>query len=145
MPYSPMIVQPMKEELTSIGFQELLSPEDVDHFMEEESDSALLVINSVCGCAAGSARPGVRLALEGEIRPERLGTVFAGQETEATARLRGGYLSELPPSSPAIALFKNGELAYFVPRHRIEGRSPKEVATDLRSAFERELSPASAT
>jgi len=141
MPYSPLLVRPMKEELTAVGFEELLTPEDVDTFMAQKSGTALLVINSVCGCAAGSARPGVRLALQNEIKPERLATVFAGQELKATARARG-YFSELPPSSPSMALFKNGELVYFIPRHRIEGRSPQEVAADLTAAFERELASA---
>ncbi len=98
--------------------------------------SAMLVINSVCGCAAGQARPGVRLALEHESRPERLATVFAGQEVEATARARG-HFADIPPSSPSIALFKEGELVYFVPRHRIESRSAEDVAADLTAAFDR--------
>lgn len=138
MPYSPLMIRPMKEELTAIGFQELLTPEDVDAFMADTSGTALLVINSVCGCAAGSARPGVRQALENPITPDRLATVFAGQELEATARARG-YFEDIPPSSPSMALFKNGELVYFVPRHRIEGRTPEQVAADLKSAFDREL------
>lgn len=140
MPYSPLLVRPMKEELTSLGFDELLTPEDVDAFMGETTGSALLVINSVCGCAAGSARPGVRLALENSAKPDRLATVFAGQELEATARARG-YFEDLPPSSPSMALFKDGELVYFVPRHRIEGRTPEQVAADLKAAFDRELTP----
>lgn len=144
MPYSPMIVRPMKEELTAIGFDELLTPEDVDRFMADKSGSALLVINSVCGCAAGAARPGVRMALEGETRPDRLVTVFAGQDVEATAQARG-HFADIPPSSPSLALFKDGELVYFVPRHRIEGRGPEEVAADLRAAFERELAPVAAS
>lgn len=144
MPYSPMIVRPMKEELTAIGFEELLTPEDVDRFMADKSGSALLVINSVCGCAAGAARPGVRMALESEVRPDRLVTVFAGQDVEATAQARS-HFADIPPSSPSLALFKDGELLYFVPRHRIEGRGPEEVAADLRSAFERELAPVAAS
>lgn len=144
MPYSPMIVRPMKEELTAIGFEELLTPEDVDRFMTDKNGSALLVINSVCGCAAGAARPGVRMALESETRPDRLVTVFAGQDVEATAQARS-HFADIPPSSPSLALFKDGELVYFVPRHRIEGRGPEEVAADLRAAFERELAPAAAS
>ena len=136
MPYSPLMVNPMKEELTSIGFQELLTPEDVDTFMSEKEGTALLVVNSVCGCAAGQARPGVHLALQNEVRPDRLVTVFAGQETEATKQARS-YFEDIPPSSPSIALFKDGELVYFVPRHRIESRSAQDVATDLKSAFDR--------
>jgi putative YphP/YqiW family bacilliredoxin len=130
------MVNPMKEELTSIGFQELLTPADVDAFMSEKEGTALLVINSVCGCAAGQARPGVHLALQNEVRPDRLVTVFAGQETEATKQARS-YFEDIPPSSPSIALFKDGELVYFVPRHRIESRSAQDVAADLKSAFDR--------
>lgn len=136
MPYSPLIVNPMKEELTSIGFQELLTPEDVEAFMSDKESTALLVINSVCGCAAGQARPGVRLALQNDVRPDRLVTVFAGQEKEATKQARS-HFEDIPPSSPSIALFKDGELVYFVPRHRIESRSAQEVAADLKSAFDR--------
>jgi putative YphP/YqiW family bacilliredoxin len=127
----------MKEELTRLGFQELLTPEDVDGFLQQKDGSAMLVINSVCGCAAGAARPGVRLALVHEgIKPDRLATVFAGQDTEATARARG-HFPDIPPSSPSIALFKDGELVYFVPRHRIEGKSAEQVAQDLTAAFDR--------
>ena len=136
MPYSPLLVNPMRSELTSIGFEELLTGDDVDSFMSEKGGSALLVINSVCGCAAGQARPGVRAAVQHEIRPENLATVFAGQDVEATARLRS-FFSDIPPSSPSIALFKEGELVYFVPRHRIESRSAEDVARDLTDAFER--------
>lgn len=141
--YSPLLVQPMRDELTSLGFQELRTAADVDAFMAETSGSALLVINSVCGCAAGQARPGVRAALQGEVKPNRLATVFAGQDGDATVRARG-YFSDIPPSSPSIALFNEGKLVYFVPRHRIENRSAEEVAQDLAGAFSRELAaPAS--
>ncbi len=134
MPYSPLLVKPMRQELTVAGFEELMSPEDVDRFMEEKGGTSLLVINSVCGCAAGMARPGVRLALDGAAKPDRMGTVFAGQEVEATARARG-HFADVPPSSPSMALFKNGELVYFMPRHRIEGRDVDAVARDLQNAF----------
>lgn len=134
MPYSPLLVKPMREELTSLGIEELLSAADVDRFMAERSGSALLVVNSVCGCAAGMARPGIRLALGDDARPDRLATVFAGQDVEATARARG-YFPDIPPSSPSIALFKDGELIWFLPRHRIEGRGAEQVADDLRQAF----------
>ncbi len=136
MPYPEMMVKPMREELTALGFEELKSAEQVEAFMAESEGSAILVINSVCGCAAGQARPGVRLALAGEVQPDRLATVFAGQDVEATARARN-FFADIPPSSPSIALFKGGELVYFVPRHRIEMRSAEEVAQDLTSAFER--------
>src|SRR3954451_6020433 len=124
----------MREELTSAGVKELRTPEDVDSFMNEKSGTAMLVVNSVCGCAAGMARPGVRLALQGDRRPDRVATVFAGQDLEATARARA-YLADIPPSSPSIALFKDGELVHFIPRHRIEGRDAYAVADDLRAAF----------
>ena len=142
MPYSPLMVLPMKQELTAIGFEELLTPDDVDRWISA-GGSAMLVINSVCGCAAGQARPGVRLALENEARPEHLATVFAGQEVEATARARG-HFADIPPSSPSIALFKDGELVYFVPRHRIESRSAEDVAADLTGAFDRLFAVATA-
>ena len=140
MPYSPLMVNPMKAELSSVGFEELFTAEDVDRFMNDEAESSMLVVNSVCGCAAGQARPGVRIAIESEFRPQRLATVFAGQEVEATARVRS-YLADIPPSSPSIALFKGKELVYFVPRHRIESRSAQEVADDLIGAFSRFLVP----
>jgi putative YphP/YqiW family bacilliredoxin len=135
MPYSPLLVKPMRDELTSIGVQELLTPADVDAFMAEKSGTALLIVNSVCGCAAGMARPGIRLALQHEHHPDRAVSVFAGQDLEATARARG-YLADIPPSSPSIALFKDGELVHFIPRHRIEGRDAYAVAADLKAAFD---------
>ena len=134
MPYSPLLVKPMREELTSVGVQELLTAQDVDAFMNEKNGTAMLIVNSVCGCAAGMARPGVRLALQSDRRPDRVATVFAGQDLEATARARG-YFSDVPPSSPSIALFKDGELVHFIPRHRIEGRDAYAVADDLKAAF----------
>lgn len=144
MPYSELMVRPMREELTSAGVKELRTAADVDAFMAEKSGTALLVVNSVCGCAAGMARPGIRLALQNERRPDRVATVFAGQDLEATARARG-YLSDVPPSSPSIAFFKDGELAYFIPRHRIEGRDAHAVASDLTAVFNEScLAPATA-
>ena len=134
MPYSELLVRPMREELTSAGVKELRTPEEVDAFMNEKNGTAMLVVNSVCGCAAGMARPGIRLALQNERRPDRVATVFAGQDLEATARARG-YLADIPPSSPSIAFFKDGELVYFIPRHRIEGRDAHAVASDLTTVF----------
>lgn len=125
----------MREELTRIGFKELLTPEDVDGFMAEKSGTALLVVNSVCGCAAGMARPGVRLALQQAPRPDRLATVFAGQDLEAAARARG-YFADYPPSSPSMALFRDGQLVHFVPRHQIEGRTAVDVANHLIEALQ---------
>ena len=121
-----------------MGFEELRTPEEVDAFMGQKQGTAILVINSVCGCAAGQARPGVRMALEHATRPDRLATVFAGQDVEAAARARS-YFPDIPPSSPSMALFKDGELVYFLPRHRIENKSANEVASDLTGSFERDL------
>ena len=137
MPYPALMIKPFREELTSAGFEELMTPEDVESFLGKKDDTALLVINSVCGCAAGMARPGVRLALHNanDKAPNRLGTVFAGQEVEATAAARG-HFPEVPPSSPSMALIKGGELVWFLPRHRIEGRTMEDVASDLQTAFD---------
>jgi putative YphP/YqiW family bacilliredoxin len=134
VPYSEMLVRPMREELTSAGVKELRTPEEVDAFMNDKNGTAMLVVNSVCGCAAGMARPGVRMALEGDRRPDRVASVFAGQDLEATARARS-YISDIPPSSPSVAFFKDGELVYFIPRHRIEGRDARAVASDLSQVF----------
>ena len=134
MPYSELLVRPMREELTSAGVQELRTSAEVDAFMNEKSGTAMLVVNSVCGCAAGMARPGVRLALQSDRRPDRVATVFAGQDLEATARARS-YFPDIPPSSPSIAFFKDGEVVYFMPRHRIEGRDAQTVAHDLMQVF----------
>lgn len=138
MPYPELMIKPFRHELTMIGFDELTTADAVDQFMTSENgddDTALLVVNSVCGCAAGMARPGVRLALEHERKPSRLGTVFAGQDVEATQKARG-HFPDIPPSSPSMALLKNGELVWFLPRHRIEGRTMEEVAADLKTAFD---------
>jgi putative YphP/YqiW family bacilliredoxin len=134
MPYDPILVQPMREELTRLGVKELRTPEEVDALMSEKTGTTLVVVNSVCGCAAGQARPGVRLALQSDVKPDRVVTVFAGQDLEATARVRS-YFTQIPPSSPSLALFKEGELVHFVPRHAIEGRDAMTVANDLVSAF----------
>ena len=136
MPYDPVLVQPMRDELASIGVTELLAPEDVDHFMKDTDGTALLVVNSVCGCAAGSARPAVALAFQQDPKPQRVATVFAGQDLEATERARS-YFADYPPSSPSFALFREGELVHMFPRHRIEGRDPRSIADDLREVFDR--------
>jgi putative YphP/YqiW family bacilliredoxin len=135
MPYSPILVKPMREELASAGVQELLTAEDVDTYLAEKDGTALLVFNSVCGCAAGMARPGIRLALEHDKTPDRSASVFAGQDVEATAQARAA-MPDIPPSSPSIAYFKDGELVYFMPRHRIEGRNAQDVANDLIAVFD---------
>ncbi|MDA8017466.1 MAG: BrxA/BrxB family bacilliredoxin [Thermoanaerobaculia bacterium] len=129
------MLKPMRQELTVAGFHELKTVEDVDAWDGHRNATGLLVINSVCGCAAGMARPGVLLALDNsEAKPAYLGTVFAGQDQEATARARGLF-PQVPPSSPSMALFKDGELVFFLPRHRIEGRTAEQVADDLQDAF----------
>jgi putative YphP/YqiW family bacilliredoxin len=134
--YMKDMVQPMREDLTRLGINELLTPEQVEQALESSKDgTTLLVINSVCGCAAGQCRPGVAKALNNDVKPDNLYTVFAGQEKEATAKARE-YLAPYPPSSPSIALFKNGELAHFIQRHQIEDRSADMIAADLVGAFE---------
>jgi putative YphP/YqiW family bacilliredoxin len=135
MPYDPQLVAPMRKEMVAMGALELTTPAEVDRFFGEKGGTALLFINSVCGCAAGSARPGLRLALENDHRPDRIGTVFAGQHVDATARARS-YLSDIPPSSPSAALFRDGELVHFLPRHQIEGRDAATVAFALVEAFD---------
>jgi putative YphP/YqiW family bacilliredoxin len=134
MPYPEMMVAPMREDLVRIGFQELRTPADVDELFASETRSTLLVVNSVCGCAAGAARPGVYLSLQGEDKPEVLTTVFAGQDLEATERARQ-YLVGYPPSSPAVALFKDQELVYMMERHQIERSSPQQIAEALQAAY----------
>ena len=136
MPYPEFFVAPMREELTSLGIQELRTPADVDQAIANSTGTVMVVVNSVCGCAAGMARPGVRLALQGSTKPDRVASVFAGQDLEATARARG-YFADVPPSSPSLFLFKEGKLVHVVPRHRIEGRDAAGVASDLRAAFEK--------
>ena len=136
MPYPPMVVQPMREELTRLGFRELTTPEEVDRTVAEASEPMLLVVNSICGCAAGVARPGVALSLKNPAAPKNLGTVFAGQDIEATARARS-YFEGFPPSSPQVAILSNRRVLFMLQRHEIEGRTPEQVAQALTSAYER--------
>jgi putative YphP/YqiW family bacilliredoxin len=134
--YDQDAVQPMRDALIAVGFGELLTPKDVDNAINVNDDKTVLVmINSVCGCAAGSARPGISLALQHNVIPDRLVTGFAGQERDAVERIRH-YISGYPPSSPSIAIFKNGKLMYFMQRYNIEGRSAEEIGADLREAFD---------
>lgn len=135
MPYDPMIVKPMREELTSVGFEELRTPEEVDAAVKRTGTS-LVVVNSVCGCAAGGARPGVAMAVKHEVRPDHLFTVFAGQDLDATQRMREYFVGQ-PPSSPSIALLRDGQLIGFMPRHAIEGNMPESIANALTSAFDK--------
>jgi putative YphP/YqiW family bacilliredoxin len=139
MPYPPELVDPMREELTRLGVRELRTAEETEATFETRTGSTLLVVNSVCGCAAGNARPGVSLALQHSILPDRLVTVFAGQDLEATAKARA-YIHGYPPSSPSIALFRDGELVEMLERKDIEGRTPLDVAQDLKTAFDKHCS-----
>ena len=134
--YDPRLVQPMREELTRIGFQELRTPVQVDEALRGETDTTLVVVNSVCGCAARNARPAVTIAVQHAKRPARLLTVFAGQDADATARARS-YFTGYPPSSPQMGLFKGGELVFMLERKNIEGRPAQDIAADLTAAFDR--------
>lgn len=134
--YMRDMVQPMRDELTVLGIQELRTPEEVEEMLPNAKGTALVVVNSVCGCAAGQCRPGVAKALQHDVTPDHLFTVFAGQDKEATAKARE-YFAPYPPSSPSIALMKDGELVHFIERHQIEDRSAEEIAADLTSAFDR--------
>ncbi len=132
--YPTELVAPMAKDLNNAGFESLESPDQVIQVLENQTGTALLVVNSVCGCAAANARPGVKIALQADQRPDKLYTVFAGVDGEATAKARE-YLLPYPPSSPAIALFKDGRLVHFLERHHIEGRSAMMIAENLKAAF----------
>ena len=136
MPYPEELVTPMRGELTRLGIDELRTAEEAEAALGQKSGTALLVLNSVCGCAAGNARPGVSMALKNASVPDRLYTVFAGQDVEATAKART-YLHGYPPSSPAIALFRDGGLVMLLERKDIEGRAAADVAQDLCAAFDK--------
>lgn len=139
MPYSPLLIKPFKDELTDLGVKEMLTPADVDKAMAQDG-TTLVIINSICGCAAGVARPAIRKIMEDNSikKPDRVVTVFAGQDLEATARFRS-YIPDIPPSSPSIALFKDKELIYFLPKFRIESRDVNAVANDVKSVLEEYL------
>lgn len=126
----------MANELNSLGFESLTTPEAVEEALESQEGTMLVVVNSVCGCAAANARPGVKYSLEGDKKPEKLVTVFAGVDGAATSKARE-YLLPYPPSSPSIALFKDGRLVHFLERHHIEGRSADIIAANLKMAYER--------
>jgi putative YphP/YqiW family bacilliredoxin len=134
--YPEELVAPMRAELTQIGFNELKSADQVDAYMKDHKGTSLVMINSVCGCAAGAARPGVAMSLEkSEKKPNDLTTVFAGADIDAVAKMRE-YTLPYPPSSPAIALFKDGELVHMVERHHIEGRPAQMIAEHLEQIYE---------
>ena len=134
MPYPEIMIRPMREELTRLGFQELRTSEQVDETVRDSKGTLMVVVNSICGCAAGKARPGVALALQHNVRPDRVATVFAGADIEATERARS-YFTDYRPSSPSIALLKDGKLVYMLERHQIEGRGPSEIDQELTQAF----------
>lgn len=142
--YPEEMVQPMREELTHLGFREMQTPEEVNAILGQSKGSVLVVVNSICGCAAGKARPAVAMALEHAARPDKLATVFAGQDAEATAQARS-YFTGYEPSSPSIALLRDGKLVFMMERRDIEGRDAYSIAQDLTSAFDRFCAPATST
>lgn len=143
MPYPEIMIRPMREELTRLGAEELRTAEDVDRALGEQKGTLMVVVNSICGCAAGKARPGVARALDHSVRPDRVATVFAGADIEATEKARA-YFTGYPPSSPSIALLKDGQLVYMMERRQIEGRGPDEIAQELRQAFDQHCAARSA-
>ena len=134
--YPAELTMPMAKDLTDYGFTSLQTPAEVDNLLQDHQGTALIVVNSVCGCAAANARPGAKMALRNENTPDQLYTVFAGVDREATEKVRE-YLLPYPPSSPSIALFKDGKLVHFLERHHIEGRSAEIIAANLKMAFDR--------
>ncbi|MBI4417866.1 MAG: BrxA/BrxB family bacilliredoxin [Ignavibacteriales bacterium] len=130
-----ILIQRMRDEVTQLGAKELRTPEEVDTTLPSSRGTTLVVVNSTCGCAAGAARPGLTLALQHEVRPDQIVTVFAGQDREATARARE-YFDGMPPSSPSFALMKDGKFVQMIHRHQIEGHSPQQIAAQLRELFD---------
>jgi len=134
--YPEIMVIPMREELTRLGIEELRTPEDVDRALNARPGTILVIVNSICGCAAGRMRPAVRLALQNSTHPDKAFTVFAGQDAEATERARS-YFTGQPPSSPSIAILRDGQLVYMMPRRDIESREAPAIAADLKAALDR--------
>jgi putative YphP/YqiW family bacilliredoxin len=132
--YPPELVKPMKDDLTNVGFTQLTTAEEVDQTIQNSQGTLLVVVNSVCGCAAGNMRPGVKLSLQNTVHPSGMATVFAGVDSEATNQARK-YFLPYPPSSPSIALFKDGKLVHFLERHHIEGGSAQMIAENLTEAY----------
>src|SRR5262245_3343890 len=135
MPYSEILIKPMREDLTRLGVEELRTPEAVDETVKNTKGTLMVVVNSICGCAAGKARPGVALALEHDVKPDKVATVFAGADIDATERARS-YFTGYGPSSPSIAILKDGELVYMLERFQIEGRDATQIAGELTKAFD---------
>ena len=136
MPYPEFLIAPMREELTRLGVEELRTAEAVDEAVKGTPGTLMVVVNSVCGCAAGKARPGVALALQHGVKPERVATVFAGADIDATDRARQ-HFAGYPPSSPSIAMLQDGKLVYMMERHQIENRSAEAIAAELAAAFDK--------
>jgi len=134
MQYPEEFIRPMREELTRLGVEELRTPEAVESAVKDSTGTLMIVVNSICGCAAGKARPGVALALQHDVRPDKVATVFAGGDIEATERARS-YFTGYAPSSPSIGILKNGELVYMMERYHIEGKGPEQIADELKRAF----------
>ncbi|HZH87398.1 MAG TPA: BrxA/BrxB family bacilliredoxin [Brumimicrobium sp.] len=132
--YPPELIAPMKEDLTSVGFEDLTTPEQVDNIVKNTKGTLLMVVNSVCGCAAGNMRPGVKQSLKGDVKPDALATVFAGVDGDATKQARN-YFLPFPPSSPSIAVFKDGKLVHFLERHHIEGVTAEMISDNLQEAY----------
>ncbi|HEV7745032.1 MAG TPA: BrxA/BrxB family bacilliredoxin [Pyrinomonadaceae bacterium] len=141
MPYSELMIRPMREELTRIGVEELRTPEAVQKTIEESKGTVMVVVNSICGCAAGKARPGIARALQHTVRPDKVGTVFAGADIEATEKARS-YFTGYEPSSPSIAILKDGQIVYMMERRQIEGRDASQVANELVQAFDQHCAKA---
>ena len=139
MPYPEIMIRPMREDLTRLGFEEWRSPEAVDAAIAESQGTLMVVVNSICGCAAGKARPGIALALQNAVKPDKMATVFAGADIEATERARS-YFTGYGPSSPSIALLRDGQLVYMLERFQIEGRDATEIAEELKAAFDKHCS-----
>ena len=144
MPYSELMIRPMREELTRIGVEELKTPEDVDKTLSNSEGTVMVVVNSICGCAAGKARPGIARALQHTVRPDKVATVFAGADIEATEKARS-YFTGYEPSSPSIALLKNGKLVWMLERRQIEGKDASQVASELTQAFDQYCAKSEAT
>jgi putative YphP/YqiW family bacilliredoxin len=136
MSYPEFMIRPMREELTRLGVEELRTAQDVDETIRNSPGTVMVVVNSICGCAAGKARPGIAIALQNEIRPDKVATVFAGADIEATAKARA-YFTGYAPSSPSIAILKDGQLVYMMERYQIEGKGPEQIGTELKAAFEK--------
>lgn len=144
MPYSELMIRPMREELVRIGVEELRTPEQVEQTLSNSSGTVMVVVNSICGCAAGKARPGIARALQHSVKPDKVATVFAGADIEATDKART-YFTGYAPSSPSIALLKDGKLVWMMERREIEGKDASQVAENLTRAFDQHCVKSEAT